>query len=60
MISSLQIEGVDSSFYMQMVQPETGSQADINLFETFSHSPVLPGNKVHTEENQDNDDIKRL
>lgn len=40
MISSLQMEGVDSSLDMQMVWLETCSQAVINLFEIFSHSPL--------------------
>lgn len=39
MISSLQKEGVDSSFYMQMGWFETCSQAAINLFERGGHSP---------------------
>lgn len=55
MISSLQMEGVDSSFDMQMLWLETCSQAAINLFETFSHSPPPFRDKVHTDENQDND-----
>lgn len=55
MISSLQMEGVDSSFDMQMVCLETCSQAAINLFETCGHSPPPFRDKVHTDENQDND-----
>lgn len=55
MISSLQAQGVDSSFDMQIVWLDTCSQAAINLFETFSHSPPLFRDKVHSDENQDND-----
>lgn len=55
MISSLQVEGVDSSFDMQMLELETGSQAAINLFEAFGHSPPLFRAEVHTDDIRDNE-----
>lgn len=57
-ISSLQAEGVDSSFNMQNVWFETCSRAAINLFETLSHSPLCFRDKVHSDEKQDNDGHK--
>lgn len=60
-ISSLQMEGVDSSFYMQMVQLEnrlTGCHKPV--WDHLTTPPLFPGNKVHIEENQDNDDKKRI
>lgn len=54
---SLQVEGVDSSFDMQMGWFETCSQAAINLFESFGHTPRL-GNKGHSNGNLDNDRCK--
>lgn len=47
MISSLQMQGVDSSLDMQMVCLKTGSQAVINLFEILATPPSLQGQGSH-------------